>query len=504
MAVYKKTINEIAEFLGADVRGAIDRYSETLLYRIEYDSRLVELGDLFVCLKGARSDGHKFASAAYRTGCRAFLCEYEPDIPDDAVILLVPDTRAALAKLSAYFYDNPADKLRIIGITGTKGKTTTSLLIASILNKNGKNCAYIGSNGVIINGERTETVNTTPESRDLHHYFALMVERGVHYAVIEVSSQALAHHRVDGINFAVKIFTNLSPDHITDCEHKDFEDYKSAKASFFTDYDGDIIYNYDDPESLSVISEHSESASLISFGMEPAADFYGYGGCSYRDDTTLGVEFFCRHNNKDLRAKLRSPGGFSIYNGLAAIAAAERMGVPVGKSIDALRDTSVMGRFEIVPGLSGRTYIVDYAHNGESMRRALAALREYDPKRLIVVFGSVGGRTVGRRKEMAEAASLLADFSIITSDNPAHEDPMSIIDEIASHMDKSHPYLKFRDREEAVRHAVRISEEGDIVLFAGKGHETYQLLCDTKVPFVESDIIRDECSVILSSDNNEF
>jgi len=500
--IYKKSLGEIASLFDSEVISSDKKAHESFIYKIEYDSRKAGSGDIFVCLLGARSDGHKFASMAYESGCRAFLCEYIPhDLPKDAAIIIVNDTRAALAKLSAYFYDYPADKLKLIGITGTKGKTTTALLISSILNKNGKNCAYIGSNGVIINGERTETVNTTPESKELHHYFALMVENGVKYAAIEVSSQALAHHRVDGIDFAVKAFTNLSPDHITDCEHKDFDDYKNAKASFFNGYSGDIIYNMDDPESLSVISGHSDTAELVSVGMNPDANFFGSGGTPYRDSMTLGIEFICSFCGKETAVKLRSPGGFSIYNGLTAIACANRMGVSVEYSAAALADTSVMGRFEIVPGLPGRTFIIDYAHNGESMRRALASLREYEPSRLIVVFGSVGGRTTGRRKEMGEAASMLADLSVITSDNPDYEDQMQIIDEIASHMDPSHPYVKIADREKAVRHAIRISEDGDIVFFAGKGHETYQLIFGKKVPFIEADIIRDECLIILSEAN---
>ncbi len=496
MGVYKKTVNEIAEFLGTVAKSGKAGIGDTPVYRVEYDSRRAGTGDIFVCLTGHRSDGHIFAPMAYRAGCRVFLCEYKPDLPHDAVIITVPDTRAALAPLSAFFYGNPAKKLKLIGITGTKGKTTTALLIASILNKNGKNCAYIGSNGVIINGKRTETVNTTPESRDLHHYFALMLENGVEYAVLEVSSQALAHHRVDGIDFAVKVFTNLSPDHIGDGEHKDFEDYKNAKKSFFDGYSGTIVYNRDDPEAINIIGNCADSANVISFGMD-GADYLGIGGNLYRDDTTLGIEFSCSYCGATKNVKLRSPGAFSIYNGLAAIAAAQQMGVEISDSAGALAETSVMGRFEIIPGLSGRTFIVDYAHNGESMRRALAALREYSPARLIVVFGSVGGRTEGRRRELAEAASAFADFSVISSDNPDYEDPMNVIKDIEAHIAPNHPYLKIADREEAVRHAVRMSEEGDIVLFAGKGHETYQLIHGKKEPFIESDIILDECAKIL-------
>lgn len=492
MAIYKKTAKEIAELLSAEIVCGEKEYASKTVYRIEYDSRKIEKNDIFVCLTGFKSDGHQFAAMAYSNGCRVFLCERKPILPGNALIMLVPNTRAALASLSAYFYDYPANKLKIIGVTGTKGKTTTALLISSILNKSGKSCAYIGSNGVIINGKRTETVNTTPESRDLHHYFALMLKADVHYAVMEVSSQSLISHRIDGIPFEIKIFTNLSPDHIGDGEHADFNEYRAAKASFFNGYTGTVIYNSDSPDAEAVIGGRGEGAGLISFGME-TADFAGRGGSLYRDETALGIEFECMHANDSVPIKLRSPGAFSIYNGLAAIAAADCIGITPASSAAILAEISVTGRFEIVPGLAGRTFIIDYAHNGESMRRALAALREYAPSRLIVVFGSVGGRTKGRRRELAEAASALADISIISSDNPDFENPLDIINEIEFYMAPKHEYIKIPDREAAVRYAVRTSKPGDIVLFAGKGHETYQLIYGKKVPFIEADIIRDEC-----------
>jgi len=500
MTLYKKNLSEIAACLSANITSKSGKVCDSTIYKIQYDSRKAGEGDIFVCLRGAVSDGHKFAPMAYSQGCRAFLCEEAPDLPADAMIITVPDTRAALARLAAFFYDNPADKLRIIGITGTKGKTTTALMVTAILNKCGKNCAYIGSNGVIINGRRTETMNTTPESLELHRFFAMMVDSGVKYAAIEVSSQALVHNRVDGINFAVKAFLNLTPDHIGGVEHKDFDDYKAAKASFFSGYEGDIVYNADDPESLSVISGRAVGSTPITIGMGDSADFCGIGGTLYRDSHTLGIDFICKNAGRETPVRLRTPGAFSIYNALAAIACAERLGVPVSYSAAALADVSVMGRFEIIPGLKGRTFIVDYAHNGESMRRALLALREYGPERLIVVFGSVGGRTQGRRRELAEAASALADYSIITSDNPDNEPPREICEDIADHLAEGHPYEIITDREDAVREAVRMSRPGDILFFAGKGHETYQLIRGKKVPFVESDIIRDECIIISGED----
>lgn len=500
--IYKKKLAEIADLLSSPITGDTSHTNDTIM-RIEYDSRTAESGDIFVALTGERTDGHKFAHMAYEHGCRAFLCERDPGLPEDAAIVYVDNTRATLPILSAFFYDYPANRLTLVGITGTKGKTTTSLMLTEILNHAGKNCAYIGSNGVIINGEHTETVNTTPESRDLHHYFAKMVDSGVTHTAIEVSSQALAHNRVDGIPFDVRVFMNLSPDHTGKGEHKDFADYKAAKASFFTGADGTVVYNCDDTESPSVIAGHSDKAVLRSFGLGDDADYSASGDTLFRDDTALGIAFDCVCNGTHIPIRLNSPGSFSIYNALAAIACADILGVSPQVSAAALQSTFVQGRFQIVPGLSGRTFIVDYAHNGESLRRALTALREFSPKRLIVLFGSVGGRTEVRRRELATAASALADLSIVTSDNPDYEDPEKIIDEIVSYMDKSHPRVTVTDREEAVRLAVRLSLEGDIVLFAGKGHETYQLICGRKVPFVEADIIRDESSKIKSEANHD-
>ena len=498
----KKTLREISEHLHSPIVGG-EMHKDDAILRIEYDSRTVGGGDIFVALTGHKLDGHRFAPMAYNAGCRAFLCERDPGLPEDAAVIYVKNTREVLPHLSAFFYGYPADRLKIVGITGTKGKTTTSLMLAEILNRSGKNCAYIGSNGVVINGEHTDTVNTTPESRDLHHFFAKMVDGGVTHAVIEVSSQALAHNRVDGIPFAARVFMNLSPDHTGDGEHKDFAEYKAAKASFFTGAGGTIIYNSDDTESLSVIAGHAPDARLISFGLDSSADFYATGDELFRDETTLGIGFSCHHGGSTVGVRLNSPGSFSIYNALAAIACADTLGVSAEAAAEALRHTFVSGRFQIVPGLLGRTFIVDYAHNGESLRRALTALREFSPKKLTVVFGSVGGRTELRRRELAEAASALADMSVITSDNPDSEDPAHVCADIESYMDKNHPYVTIVDREKAVRFAVRNSSPGDIVLFAGKGHETYQLVNGQKLPFIESAIIRDECMKLKAEEQHD-
>ncbi len=460
---------------------------------IEYDSRKACEGSLFVCLRGANADGHKFASSAYNNGCRLFLCEKKLQLPDDAQQFEVSDTRAALAMVSAEFYGHPADELKLIGITGTKGKTTTALLINSILNAHGKNCAYIGSNGILINGCLTETANTTPESRVLHRFFRQMVDEGVKYVALEVSSQALARNRVDGIKFDTVVFTNLGEDHISPVEHPSLEDYRNSKAKLFTDTYGAkyAVYNADDEASNFMMSRFS--GEKISFAIESDADYVGRDRDIYRSETALGVSFNCISNGDETHVRLMSPGVFSIYNGLAAIAVCSIYGVDVESSAATLAHTPVQGRFEIVEAAPGKTFVVDYSHNGMSLTKALTTLREYEPRHLICVFGSVGGRTQGRRRELAEVASEYADYSIITSDNPDFEDPDAIVAEIASHMKEGSVYECIALREQAVSRAVEIAQDGDIVLFAGKGHETYQLVRGKKEPFSERALIIKNC-----------
>lgn len=463
---------------------------------IEYDSRKASSGDLFVCLVGAKTDGHRYAEKAYSNGCRAFLCTHSIDLPSDAYVAVTGDTRAALAVISARFFGNPADKLCLIGITGTKGKTTTALLIHSILNHSGHPCGYIGSNGIFIGNSRRESANTTPESRELHGIFAEMCAEGITHAVLEVSSQALDRNRVDGINFDVCIFTNLGRDHISDVEHANEEEYRAAKRKLFTSHGcKNAVYNADDPAYEYMLN--GTDCPAVSFSMkDPSADFFGTDPGIYRDDSSLGISFSCVNNEEKTSVMMLTPGLFSAYNGLAAIAACALLGVNVASSAEILAETPVDGRFEVVDSLPKRTFIVDYAHNGLSLTSALSVLREYEPTRLICVFGSVGGRTQERREELACAASALADHVIVTSDNPDFEAPEAITEEIVSHLDGV-SYEVIVDREEAVRHAVRISQDGDIILFAGKGHETYQLICGEKIPFVEREIIADECRIIM-------
>lgn len=476
-----------------EIRGGND----PVLTGLEYDSRKKVEDTLFFCMPGANIDGHAFASIAYSAGCRAFVVEHEVELPEDAAQVIVKSSRAALAALSAKFYGEPAKKLTLIGITGTKGKTTTAILIKEILCACGIKCGYIGTNGVSYLERYAETVNSTPESRELHRYFRDMSDSGVTHVVMEVSSQALLPHthRVDGLKFDTVIFTNLGRDHIGPAEHSSFEDYRDAKRRLFTDFGAkNIVWNSDDEYGEYMIS--GADGRKISYAINNDADFRGSDLTPYRDETSLGIDFDVSNAGVKTGVRLRTPGAFSIYNGMAAIASCTCCGVGVRACADALRKISVNGRFEVVDAIPNITFLIDYAHNGFSLSAALRELRKYEPKRLICIFGTVGGRTKERRLELATAASAYADYSVITSDNPNFEDPDSIIKEVVSHMSGGAVYTAITDREEAVRFAVRIAKEGDILFFAGKGHEKYQLINGEKVPFSERAIILDEAAKI--------
>ena len=458
---------------------------EMLISDIVYDSRKAKAGVVFVCIVGAVADGHKYARSAYDKGARVFVCEKPLDLPSDALIFRVENTRRALALLSACIFDHPEKKLRVIGVTGTKGKSTICEMIRHILCKNGIPAASIGTVGVRIGDTVTPTGNTTPESYELFRIFAEMVEKGICYAVIEVSSQGIKLDRVFGISFFVAIMTNLSEDHIGGAEHPDFDDYKACKKALFGRCEH-AIFNADDP----YFNEFWESAQCPkqTYSIKGEADFSAKSILSTATEKGFGSSFILKHSGEKTDAFVPFPGEFSVSNALAAVAAAMLADVSALNAADALSDVRVAGRFEIVPTAHRATFVIDYAHNGESLTAALNALRKYHPKRLICLFGSVGGRTEIRRRELGIAASAYADFSILTSDNPDREPPLDIIADIEKYMQNA-PYAVIPDRKEAIEYAIAHAEEGDIVLLAGKGHETYQLIGGKKEPFCERDIL---------------
>lgn len=455
-----------------------------------HDSRKAGPDALFICIVGYVSDGHNYALSAYDKGARIFVVQRPIDLPGDAVVLTVPDTRIALATLAATIHEHPADKLCIIGITGTKGKTTTALMIHGVLEKLGIPSAYIGTNGIDFGGRHYETANSTPESLDLHAYMAQMAECGVRYVVMEVSSQALKLHRVHGISFDYCVFTNLYPDHIGGVEHADMAEYMACKRMLFSfpDIRG-ILVNADATEASYMSAD--VTAPVTSFGMGKGCD---WRAAKIRPEVCYrvpGTAFDCHTpNGQALRVSIPFPGAYSVYNALCALAVCDRLGVALADSIAALAVVRVKGRFEPV-FLASRpdtTFIIDYAHNGASLRAVLESLRAYKPKRLICLFGSVGDRTQMRRAELGAVASELADLSILTSDNPGNEDPMRIIADIAAAFDKN-KYVCIPDRREAIAYAVKNARPGDAIVLAGKGHENYQLVHGKRLPFSEREIL---------------
>lgn len=459
------------------------------------DSRKAEANSLFVCISGSVSDGHSYVQNAYDLGCRIFVTERWVSLPEDALILVTADTRVALAQLSAEFFGRPADEMTIIGITGTKGKTTSSLMIYHALNNSGVRTGYIGSNGICFGDYTFGTVNTTPESYDLHYYMRKMLNAGVRTLVMEVSSQALKMARVFGIKFEICVFTNLSPDHIGEHEHPDFDDYKRAKQSLFTDYGAEyIVYNADDEYAREMVGmNRCEKASI---SLRGDATFRATDLTLYRSPANIGVSFTCQHRNEAYPVSVAFPGEFSAYNALTALAVCDRLGLPAREIARTMRDIRVKGRFETYELPNGATAVIDYAHNGISLKAALQALRAYEPRRLICLFGSVGGRTQIRRAELGLVASRDADFCILTSDNPDNEPPSAIIGEIATYFTNGTcPYIAIPDRRKAIEYALAHSETGDIILLAGKGHEAYQLICGVRENFSEAEIIRQFCLI---------
>lgn len=468
-------------------------YSENILdcevNHITCDSREAREGSIFVCIKGFSTDGHIFAMKAYQNGCRAFVCEYRPEhMPEDARIILVKSSRRSLALLSCELYRNPSKELTVIGITGTKGKTTTALMIKQLLDSAGIPTGYVGSNGVIYGSVQIEPINTTPESYKLQQYMRSMLDCGMKAVVMEISSQALKFGRVFGINFDITMFTNLSPDHIGPSEHDNFEDYLLSKKKLFDDFGSHtVIANADDPYTSRMLADCK--AKKVYYSLTSPSNYRGSDISLFRNEKVLGTRFLCHTSAGVLRCTLSIPGDFNVQNALATIAIARELGIEGSLIEKALGTMSIEGRFETVTAPNGASFVIDYAHNGLSLSSAISALRQYEPDRVICLFGSVGCRTHVRRAQLGKVACEQADFSILTSDNPDTEDMQSIINEIALQYTDDSQYVSIPDRTEAIKYAFSMAGENDIVLLAGKGHERYQLINGKKEYFCEREII---------------
>lgn len=454
---------------------------------------------VFVCICGTKADGHTYAADAYRRGCRVFVAQKPLELPSDALVLISSNTRKTLAILACKLYGDPSRRMRLIGVTGTKGKTTTAHLLTHLLNRAGIPCGYIGTNGITYKNTHMPSKNTTPDSVTLQKTLCDMQNADVHTAVIEVSSQALLQCRVDGTAFDTVLFTNLFPDHIGPNEHPNFENYKACKHRLFTDFEAKhAIYNADDAAAFDMLQGTSAS-HLVSCSAFANADYTALDITPFRNKKHLGVSFTMQSEKGSRSCILPLTGSMNVYNALLAVATAiEVFGVDLSIAVQALSDATVSGRSELIPLPNGACAVIDYAHNGESLAKLLSTLREYAPNRLIVLFGSIGERAQMRRGELGSVAASLSDLAILTSDNPANEPPEAIIADIAQAFEFSKtPYLSIPDRTEAIRYALLACRADDILVLAGKGHENYQLIGNQKIPFSERAIIAETVREIV-------
>lgn len=461
-------LTQLLERLRYEVSQGSDGINVTELIN---DSRKVTEGSVFVCIRGAVSDGHAFARDVAEKGAAALVVEKDVDVPENVTVIRVEDTRYALALMSAAYFGYPAEKLKVIGITGTKGKTTTTYMVKSILEGVGHKVGLIGTIEALIGEKSIPANNTTPESYTIHKYFAEMVEAGCDSVVMEVSSQGLMLHRTAGIMFEIGIFTNLGEDHIGPNEHKDFEDYKRCKGILFTQCRLGIA-NVDDPWYEDVFKD--ATCKVETFGFTEKADLRAVDIEHITRPGYLGVRYHVS-GLMDFDVEIDIPGDFSVYNSLTAIAVCRHFDVPVENIQKALKVAKVRGRIEMVKVSDEFTMMIDYAHNAMSLESLLHTLRDYRPERIVTIFGCGGNRSKTRRYEMGEVSGRMSDFTVITSDNPRFEEPQDIIDDIITGIKKTDgKYIAVCDRKEAIRYSIEHGRPGDVIILAGKGHETYQ------------------------------
>lgn len=455
---------------------------------IIYDSRKVVKGTAFVCLKGFNTDGHKYAPDAIEKGASALIVSDDIDTDADITIIKVENTRAALAVMSTALFENPADELTTIAITGTKGKTTTVAMIRSILECAGIKTGTIGTLGIVIGDKIYKTANTTPESYEIQQAMRKMVKKGCKAMVIEASSLGLKNHRTDCINFDYGIFTNFSHDHIGESEHPDMQDYLNSKAILFKNCKKGII-NIDDEAYRELLK--GGVCDTVTYGFNESADFVASDDKLLARQGFIGVHFDVK-GKKELSADVAIPGRFSVYNALAAMALCSEMGIADEFILKGLETVKVKGRVEVYPVKSNYTLLIDYAHNAVSMENVLTTLREYKPHRLITMFGAGGNRPKARRYEMGEVSGRLSDLSVITEDNSRFEDVNDIIADIKVGIDKTDgEYVIVPNRVDAIRYCIENAEAGDIIVLAGKGHEDYQEIKGVKYHLDEREVIAD-------------
>lgn len=454
---------------------------------IVYDSRNVRQGCVFVCLNGANSDGHNFAQQAVESGAIAVVAEHDICV-DSATLIITSNTRRALAFMSAEFFGNPANELKTIGITGTKGKTTTACMIKSILENGSYKTGLIGTLGVIIGDKIIKTNNTTPESYEVQQYMRKMVDEGCKSVVMEVSSLGLKWHRIDAFEFDYGVFTNFSPDHIGKDEHESMEEYLQCKSMLFRKCKLGLI-NIDDNNSDGILNGHTCKVETFGFGTN--ADLVASNQSLISKPGYLGVHFDI-NGLINMSVDVDIPGKFSAYNALSAVAVCRHFNLTNEAILRGLDGVKVSGRVESVKVPGNYTLLIDYAHNAMSMENILTTLREYNPNRLITMFGAGGNRARSRRYEMGEISGKLSDLSVITEDNSRFEDVMDIIADIKVGINKTDgKFVVIPNRRDAIKYCIENAQDGDIIVLAGKGHEDYQEIKGVKHHFDEREIIAD-------------
>ena len=471
------------------MQGSLD----TPVQDIAYDSRRVCKGGAFVCIQGTNRDSHDYAQdVVEQAGASVVIIQHKLEkLPAGATVVQVQSSRQALAIMSCNYFGNPAKKLTTIGVTGTKGKTTTAHMIQSVLNAAGRKCAIVGTNGVAYPGYSKALINTTPESYELQKLFAQMVEAGCDSVVMEVSSQGLMMDRVTGIHFNLGVFTNLYPDHIGGPgEHASFEEYRAWKGQLFRRCDVGIV-NVDDKNCNTLLAGHT--CRLVSYGMNSQADYMASGLELLHQQNFLGIRYQLS-GRKQMQVEVNMPGEFSVYNSLAAAAVAFELGLPQQAVADGLRTVSVKGRVELVPVSKDFTVLIDFAHNEAATENLLTTLRAYQPGRLVVLFGCGGERSRLRRYGMGEVASQKADFLILTEDNNRFEPIQNILADIKEGIAQGNaqvPYVEIYDRLDAIHYALDNARPGDMIAIIGKGHEAYRDRNGEKTPFLERELILD-------------
>ncbi|NLJ97099.1 MAG: UDP-N-acetylmuramoyl-L-alanyl-D-glutamate--2,6-diaminopimelate ligase [Clostridiales bacterium] len=460
----------------------------TLVTDLVYDSRKAGKDSVFVCIIGTVSDGHDYIPQVIKKGATAIIIEKDIELPKDGTVIRVDNARKALAFMSAAYFGYPASKLITVGITGTKGKTTTAYMVKSILENTGIKTGLIGTIETVIGDEVIPANNTTPESYIIQETFAKMVDAGIECVVMEASSQGFLLNRTDGFIFDYGIFTNMGYDHIGTNEHKDFDDYLRCKSMLFRQCKVGLI-NIDDKYAKDIMKDHT--CKIETFGFSENADIYATNVNLVHEPGYLGVSYQVR-GLMNFDVDIDIPGKFNVLNSLCAIAICRHFNVNENDIIKALQHIKVRGRVELVPGTENYSVMIDYAHNAMSLKSLLTTMREYNPKRLICVFGCGGNRSKDRRFLMGEISSNMADLTVVTSDNPRFEEPEDIINDIITGVKKGPgKYVKITDRREAIKYCIDNAKEGDVIIIAGKGHEDYQEIRGIKHHMDDRELVLD-------------